>query len=239
MEEVGENIAVHSQTYGFVAAQLFPSRAVIRFAVADAGVSLLNTLRGSGATSDKHALSLALAGKSRLGGTHGMALSETWADIAHLGGSLVLASGGSGIHRAVTDKVCDAKPDRKDRTSELLTSLAEPVRGREGIQLRARTQTAAQNLQRSGEPAEHASAFAESEALPGWLNYTQGQLRHPAEDALGGGQPYRAPVENYLLLRRRFAELGAWVTFRGSLSCPAPNRRSHRSTSCATCVGWT
>jgi hypothetical protein len=102
------------------------------------------------------------------------------------------------------------KPDRKDRTSALLTTLAESVRGREGIQLRARTATATQNLQRSGEPEEHASAFAESEALHGWLNYTQSQLRHQAEDAVNRGQPHRIPVDDYLLLRRRFAELGAW-----------------------------
>ncbi len=102
------------------------------------------------------------------------------------------------------------KPDRKQRTAELLTRLAESVRDQAGIQLRARTETAARNLQPSGETEEHASAFAESEALHGWLNYTHGQLRQQAEDALDRGQPYRVPVEDYLLLRRRLAELGAW-----------------------------
>lgn len=65
------------------------------------------------------------------------------------------------------------KSDRKERTSALLSSLAAAVGGQVGIQLRARTETAAQNLQKSGEPEQYASAFAESEALHGWLNYTQ------------------------------------------------------------------
>jgi hypothetical protein len=102
------------------------------------------------------------------------------------------------------------KPDRKQRTAELLTSLTDSVRGQAGIQLRARAETAAQNLQPSGEASEHASAFAESEALHGWLNYTHGQLRHRAEDAAARGRPYRVPVDDYLVLRRRLAELGAW-----------------------------
>jgi hypothetical protein len=102
------------------------------------------------------------------------------------------------------------KAGRKEHTAGLLTSLAGSVRGQEGIQLRAKVETATQNLQRSAEAGEHASAFAESEALHGWLNYTHGQLRHRAEDVPGHGQPYRVPVEDYLLLRRRFAELGAW-----------------------------
>ena len=102
------------------------------------------------------------------------------------------------------------KPYRKERAAELLTSLAEPVRDQVGIQLRARTESAAKNLRPSVEPREHASPFAESEALHGWLNYTQGRLRDQAEDALGRGQRYSVPVDDYLLLRRRFAELGAW-----------------------------
>ena len=79
-----------------------------------------------------------------------------------------------------------------------------------GIQLRARTESAAENLPLSGEPSEHARAFAESEALHGCLDYTQGGLRHQAEDALRRGQLYSVSVDDYLLLRRRFAELGAW-----------------------------
>jgi len=101
-------------------------------------------------------------------------------------------------------------PRRKARAAALLTSLASTVRGHEGLQLRARAETAAANLEPSEETTEHSTAFAESEALHGWLNYTQGQLRHRAESTIRSGRAYQVPVKDYLLLRRRFIELGAW-----------------------------
>jgi len=99
---------------------------------------------------------------------------------------------------------------RSERASALLAEVAAKVRGREGIQLRARADTAAANLRRSGAADDHASVFDESEALHGWLNYTQGRLRNEAEEALRGGRHRAVPVDQYRLLRCRFGELGAW-----------------------------
>ena len=68
LAELGEDIILHSGTEGFVAAQTYQDARLIRFPVADAGVGLRTTLAGRGATSDYHALHLALTGTSRLDG---------------------------------------------------------------------------------------------------------------------------------------------------------------------------
>jgi hypothetical protein len=92
--EIGQNVCDHAQSVGFVAAQTIPRRGELRFAVADPGVGLWATLRPRGASSDGHAIDLALHGVSRLGGGgRGTGLPSTVRAVTHLGGYLYLASG--------------------------------------------------------------------------------------------------------------------------------------------------
>lgn len=94
LAEIGGNILEHSGTHGYVAAQTYPSQGLIRFAVADGGAGLRQTLAARGASTDHHALQLALGGASRHDtGAHGFGLQETQRQIQRAGGSLYLGSG--------------------------------------------------------------------------------------------------------------------------------------------------
>ncbi len=92
LAELGEDIILHSGTEGFVAAQTYQDARLIRFPVADAGVGLRTTLAGRGATSDYHALHLALTGTSRLDGARLRDADHLGTDPQHRG-SMVLGSG--------------------------------------------------------------------------------------------------------------------------------------------------
>jgi anti-anti-sigma regulatory factor len=94
LAEVGSNVCDHAQSIGFMAAQTIAEHGVLRFAVADAGVGLLGTLTGRGATDDRTALNMALSGTSRsdLPG-HGTGLPRTVDIVSALGGEILLASG--------------------------------------------------------------------------------------------------------------------------------------------------
>lgn len=90
--EMGENVCDHARSVGYVAAQTIPRRGELRFAVADPGVGLLATLSGRGATSDRVAIELALAGVSRTG-RRGTGIPQTVRAVTSLGGYFYLASG--------------------------------------------------------------------------------------------------------------------------------------------------
>lgn len=65
--EAVQNVVHHScASRGFVTAQVFPTKKVVRFAVADAGIGLRKSLSIRGAWDDGAAINLALAGTSRL-----------------------------------------------------------------------------------------------------------------------------------------------------------------------------
>lgn len=94
LAEVGSNVCDHAQSVGFMAAQTIAEHGVLRFAVADAGVGLLGTLTGLGATDDQSALNMALSGTSRTGlPGHGTGLPRTVDIVSSLGGEVLLASG--------------------------------------------------------------------------------------------------------------------------------------------------
>jgi len=94
LAEIGENIVLHSQTEGFVAAQTYAATGEIRFAVADTGVGLRATLSARGARSHIGALRLALVGTSRFrDGAHGYGMPTTRDLIERVGGRMLLASG--------------------------------------------------------------------------------------------------------------------------------------------------
>ncbi|MHA3700725.1 hypothetical protein ACXR2U_00955 [Jatrophihabitans sp. YIM 134969] len=94
LAEISANVHEHSGTIGFVAAQTIPAQGVIRFAVADAGVGMLATLRTRGATDARTAIAMALSGASSLTeATHGRGLPSVLRDVGALGGQLVVASG--------------------------------------------------------------------------------------------------------------------------------------------------
>jgi len=90
--EIGENVCDHAQSVGYVAAQTIPRRGELRFAVADPGVGLQATLARRGASNDRAAIELALAGVSRTdhGGT---GVRQTVAAVTRLDGYFYLASG--------------------------------------------------------------------------------------------------------------------------------------------------
>ncbi|MGL5856893.1 MAG: hypothetical protein ACRC35_00525 [Angustibacter sp.] len=92
--ELGDNVEQHSGTAGFAAAQTLGGRGVIRFAVADAGVGLLGTLRSRGASNDEQATRMALSGiSSRPGALGGWGLPHVVDLVSRLGGSMFVASG--------------------------------------------------------------------------------------------------------------------------------------------------
>ena len=94
LAEVGSNVCDHAQSIGFMAAQTISERAVLRFAVADAGVGLLGTLAGRGAFDDRSALTMALSGTSRTQAPgHGTGLPSTVDIVSSLDGEILLASG--------------------------------------------------------------------------------------------------------------------------------------------------
>lgn len=94
--EIGDNVCIHSGTVGFVAAQTMHRAGELRFAVADAGVGLLATLRGRGADDDRSAIALALSGISEIPGPgHGTGLRTTLEAVRELAGELYVASGGA------------------------------------------------------------------------------------------------------------------------------------------------
>lgn len=92
--EMALNVADHAGVVGYVAAQTFPRRRWIRFAVADTGRGLLATLADRGADDDKDAVRLALSGTSRLPGRdRGTGLPITRRELLRADGWLLLASG--------------------------------------------------------------------------------------------------------------------------------------------------
>ena len=94
LAEIGANVCEHSGTVGFMAAQTLPSQAVLRFAVADAGVGLYGTLVDQGADDDRRAITMALSGTSRKQGPgHGTGLPTAVTVVSRLGGEVLLASG--------------------------------------------------------------------------------------------------------------------------------------------------
>lgn len=98
LAEISANVNEHAQSVGFVAAQTVVAAGVIRFAVADAGVGMLHTLRARGARDSRTAIGMALSGTSRVDeATHGRGLPSVVRDLAALDGHLLIAS-----HDAVT-----------------------------------------------------------------------------------------------------------------------------------------
>jgi hypothetical protein len=94
LAEIGANVCEHSGTVGFMAAQTLPSQAVLRFAVADAGVGLLGTLVSQGAEDDRMAILMALSGTShKQGPGRGTGLPTAVSVVSRLGGEVLLASG--------------------------------------------------------------------------------------------------------------------------------------------------
>lgn len=104
--EMALNVAEHSGTTGYVAAQTLPRQGWMRFAVADAGVGLRATLARHGAVDDRDAVRLALSGASRLPGPQrGTGLPTTRRELVQAGGALLLASGTAAL---VADETGDA-----------------------------------------------------------------------------------------------------------------------------------
>ncbi|MEO6702651.1 MAG: hypothetical protein ABIP57_14290 [Jatrophihabitantaceae bacterium] len=94
LAEVGSNVCDHAESIGFMAAQTIAEHAVLRFAVADSGVGLFNTLAGRGAVDDRSALNMALSGTSRSEAPgHGTGLPSTVDIVSSLEGEILLASG--------------------------------------------------------------------------------------------------------------------------------------------------
>jgi len=93
--EMALNVADHAAAVGFVAAQTMPSRGVIRFAVADAGVGLRGTLSVRGAGTDEDALRMALQGVSRFGddASHGTGMPSTRSTLLRTNGQMFVVSG--------------------------------------------------------------------------------------------------------------------------------------------------
>ncbi len=81
--------------------------------------------------------------------------------------------------------------------------------GREGVQLRARVESARDNVAADGVRRDHARGFAESESLHGWLNYSHAELRARVESHRQTDPAAAIPADEYRLLRNRFGVLGA------------------------------
>lgn len=93
--EAVQNVVNHSQApRGFVTAQAFPTKKIVKFAVADAGIGLRRSLSSRGADDDAEAIRLALAGTSRLDDHgRGRGFPTMQGVTAAAGGRLEVASG--------------------------------------------------------------------------------------------------------------------------------------------------
>lgn len=110
--EAADNVTQHARAeHGYMLAQRIPSTGRLHFAVGDAGVGFLATLRSRGASSDLDALDLALRGgvSSIDDDGRGFGLRGTADGLARLGGHLWVLSGtarrmdGRGRRRATAD----------------------------------------------------------------------------------------------------------------------------------------
>lgn len=125
--EMALNVADHSGTVGYVAAQTLPSSGWVRFAVADGGVGLLDTLAGRGARTHRQALHLALDGTSRFTDpSRGAGLSGTVREVGRRRGFLYVASGTAAVRSSAT-----ARDDRRLRAA-FPGTLVEGVVGMRG-----------------------------------------------------------------------------------------------------------
>ncbi len=125
--EMALNVADHSGTVGYVAAQTLPSSGWVRFAVADGGVGLLDTLTGRGARTHRQALHLALDGTSRFTDpSRGAGLSGTVREVGRRRGFLYVASGTAAVRASAT-----ARDDRRLRAA-FPGTLVEGVVGMRG-----------------------------------------------------------------------------------------------------------
>lgn len=98
VSEMATNVADHSGTVGYVAAQTLPQVGVIRFAVADAGRGVLATLAVRGAITDRQAALMALNGESRFDDpSRGTGLPTTRRELTRLDGFLYLVSGTASV----------------------------------------------------------------------------------------------------------------------------------------------
>ncbi|MFZ6990414.1 hypothetical protein ACO0E1_00855 [Curtobacterium sp. RRHDQ66] len=102
LSEAGENVEEHSGlSNGFLAAQWtkdWGTTPTLRFAVADAGRGFLGNLAAFGATTDAHALTMALGGTSSAPGRGrrgGLKLLSS--HLVGLGGTIVVSSGASKV----------------------------------------------------------------------------------------------------------------------------------------------
>jgi hypothetical protein len=100
MCEAGENVPLHARTSrGFLMAQHFPRRSVLRFALGDPGIGYRASLADKGATS--HAEGLELAATPGVSSSNqpnrGNGLSEVRNGLNSVGGTLSLYSGNSSL----------------------------------------------------------------------------------------------------------------------------------------------
>jgi hypothetical protein len=99
LAELGSNVYDHAGTVGFAAAQTLPRTGYVRFAVGDAGVGLLETLRRHEARTDRDAIALALSGASRLPDRdRGRGLPSTLELVSVFGGSLHVVTGHASVN---------------------------------------------------------------------------------------------------------------------------------------------
>jgi hypothetical protein len=105
LAELGSNVYDHAGTVGFAAAQTLPRTGYVRFAVGDAGVGLLSTLRGHDARTHRDAIALALSGTSRLPDRdRGRGLPSTLELVSGFGGSLHVVSGTASVNATSTGR---------------------------------------------------------------------------------------------------------------------------------------
>lgn len=98
--ETGDNVPRHARRpRGYLAAQKVRQGRDLMFAVADAGVGVLTTLRASGAVDDASALELAVTDgvTETPGRSSGSGLSEVVRHLSALGGHLCVVSGGAAL----------------------------------------------------------------------------------------------------------------------------------------------
>ncbi|MCT9625967.1 hypothetical protein HWD94_12650 [Pseudarthrobacter equi] len=98
--EAGCNVPEHARvSRGFMAAQVLNSGSKLRLAVADAGVGVYSTLVKAGATTEKHALMMAVTGTSEfVDEDRGRGLTSIHESIKLHGGRGALISGHSLVH---------------------------------------------------------------------------------------------------------------------------------------------
>lgn len=99
LAEAGCNVPEHAQVdYGFIAAQVTHTGTMLRFAVADGGVGVFNTLKQKGAIDEKQALTWALSGRSEFDTPgRGRGLKGIREGLAQYGGTGTLLSGSSTV----------------------------------------------------------------------------------------------------------------------------------------------